>query len=54
MSIALDFADEARQALGAACARNGAEGDLGLAEAGIVGGDDEIAHHRHLAAAPSA
>ena len=48
---ALGLADEARQALGAAEARDGAEVDLGLAEAGGVGGDDEVAHHRQLAAA---
>ena len=35
----------------AASARYRTERDLGLAEARIVGGDDEVAHHRHLATA---
>ena len=47
----LGLADGARQALRAAGAGNDAELDLGLAEARVVGGDDEVAHHRQLAAA---
>jgi hypothetical protein len=35
----------------AAGARHRAEVDLGLAEAGIFGGDDDVAHHRNLAPA---
>ena len=47
----LGLADRARQALRAAGAGDDAELDLGLAELGAVGGDDEVAHHRQLAAA---
>ena len=47
----LGLADGARQALGAASAGHHADGDLGLAELGVVRGDDHVAHHRHLAAA---
>ena len=47
----LGLADRARQALRAAHARHDAELDLGLAELGGVGGDDDVAHHRQLAAA---
>ena len=47
----LGLADRARQALRAAGAGDDAELDLGLAEARGVGGDDEVAHHRQLAAA---
>ncbi len=39
------------QSLGAAAAGNDAEIDFGLAEAGVLGGDDDIAAHRQLAAA---
>ena len=47
----LRFADDAGQALRAARAGDHAELDLGLAELGGVGGEDEIAHHRELASA---
>jgi hypothetical protein len=47
----LRLADEARQALRAAGAGHDADLDLGLAEARLVGGEDEVAHHRQLAAA---
>ncbi|MPL85440.1 hypothetical protein SDC9_31408 [bioreactor metagenome] len=47
----LRLADEAGQPLRAAHAGDDAEVDLGLAELGVLGGDDEIAHHRQLAAA---
>ena len=47
----LGLADRAGQALRSAHAGRDAELDLGLAEFGAVGGDDEIGHHRHLAAA---
>ncbi len=47
----LRLADGAGQALRAAHAGHDAERDLGLAELGLVGGDDEVAHHRELAAA---
>ena len=47
----LGLADKARQALRPAGARHRAELDLGLAEARSVGGDDDVAHHRDLAAA---
>ena len=47
----LGLADEPGQALGAAHARHDAELDLGLAELGVVGRDDEVAHHGELAAA---
>ena len=47
----LGLADRARQPLRAADARDDAELDLGLAEFRVVGGDDEIALHRELAAA---
>ena len=47
----LGLADEAGQPLRAAGARHDAELDLGLAELGGVGGDDEVAHHGELAAA---
>jgi hypothetical protein len=45
------FAHGARQALGAARTGDDAELDLGLAKLGVVGGDDEVAHHGQLAAA---
>ena len=47
----LGLADRPGQALRAAHAGRDAELDLGLAEFGGVGGDDEVGHHRHLAAA---
>ena len=47
----LGLADRARQPLRAAHARRDAELDLRLAELGGVGGDDEVGHHRHFAAA---
>ena len=47
----LGLADRARQPLRAADAGNDAELDLGLAELRVVGGDDDVAHHRELAAA---
>ena len=47
----LGFADRARQPLGAADARDGAERDFRLAEFGGVGSDDDVAHHGELAAA---
>src|SRR6266700_2378504 len=47
----LGFSDGARQALGTADAGNGAERDLGLPEFRVVGGNDDVAHHRELAAA---
>ena len=47
----LRLADEAGQPLRAAGAGDDAELDLGLAEFGGVGGEDEIAHHREFAAA---
>jgi hypothetical protein len=45
------FAHGTRQALRAACAGDDADLDLGLAELGVVSGDDEVAHHGQLAAA---
>ncbi len=47
----LCLADKARQALRSAGPRHRAELDLGLAEPRGVGGDDDVAHHRDLAAA---
>ena len=47
----LGLADRARQPLRAADAGDDAELDLRLAELGVVGGDDEVALHRELAAA---
>mmetsp|Transcript_1261 Transcript_1261/g.3657 ORF Transcript_1261/g.3657 Transcript_1261/m.3657 type:complete len:404 (+) Transcript_1261:1128-2339(+) len=47
----LALAHRTRQALGAAGARHDAQLDFGLAELGAVGRDDEVAHHRQLAAA---
>src|SRR6058998_1234023 len=47
----LGFADGARQALGATRAGQGAELDFRLAELRRFGGEDEVAHHRQLAAA---
>ena len=47
----LGLADRAGQPLRAAHARRDAKLDLGLAEFGLVAGDDEIGHHRQLAAA---
>jgi hypothetical protein len=44
-------ADRARQALRSAHPGNDAELDLGLAELGRIGGDDEVGHHRQLAPA---
>ena len=49
--MALDLPTKRGQPLGAAGARRNAQVDLGLAEPGVVGGDDEVAHHRELAAA---
>ncbi|MNQ90315.1 hypothetical protein D3C85_1056510 [compost metagenome] len=46
----LGLADGAGQALGAAGARQGADLDLRLAEARVVGGDEQVAHHRQFAA----
>ena len=46
----LGLADEAGQALGASGSGRDAQIDLGLAELGIVSGDDEVAHHGQLAA----
>src|SRR5438876_205834 len=51
LSSTTEQRDKARQALRAAGPRHRAEIDLGLAEAGILGGDDDVAHHRDLAAA---
>src|SRR5438445_134283 len=47
----LRLAGEARQPLRAAEARHDAEVDLGLAEPGVVGGDDDVALHGELVAA---
>ena len=47
----LGLADRARQPLRAADAGDDAELDLGLAELGVVGGDDDVAQHGELAAA---
>ena len=47
----LGLADGARETLRAADAGNDPEPDFGLAEFGVVGGDDEIALHRQFAAA---
>ena len=47
----LGLADGAGQPLRAADARHDAELDLGLAELGRVGGEDDVAHHGELAAA---
>ena len=47
----LGLADRAGQALRSAHAGRDAELDLGLAELRAVGGDDEVGHHRQLAAA---
>ena len=47
----LGLADRAGEPLRSAHAGADAELDLGLAELGGVGGEDEVAHHRHLAAA---
>ena len=54
ISIAFDLPTKPGQPLGAAEARHDAEVDLGLAELRGVGGDDEVAHHRELAAAAEA
>lgn len=43
--------DEAREALGAACAGDDAEVDLGLPEFGGGGGEEDVAHHGDFAAA---
>src|SRR5579871_5350217 len=45
----LRLAERTRQALGPAGAGKRAEGDLGLAELGILGGQHDIAHHGDLA-----
>src|SRR6185295_18701319 len=45
------LADGARDALGAAAAGDDPEGDLRLAEAGVLGGDDHVAGERQLTAA---
>ena len=45
------LADHAREPLGAAAAGNDPERDLGLAELGRLGGDDQVAEQRELAAA---
>src|SRR5260370_209271 len=47
----LRLAGEARQAVRAAGPRHRAEVDFGLAEGGVLGGDDDVAHHCDLAAA---
>ncbi len=47
----LGLADRAGQALAAAHPGHHAEGNLGLAELRSIGGDDEVGHHRQLAAA---
>ena len=47
----LGLADGAGQTLGAADTRQHAEVDFRLAEAGVVGGIDEVADHRQLATA---
>ena len=39
-----------RQPLRAACARDGADPDLGLPELGVLGGDEHVAGHRQLRA----
>ena len=51
MSLARDGADQAGQALGPAAAGDDAEQDLGLAEAGPVGRDAQVAGQGQLAAA---
>ena len=50
-SLALAGPDQAGEALGAATAGDDAEQDLGLAEAGVVAGDAQVAGQRQLAAA---
>ena len=45
------LADRAREALRAAAARDDPERDLGLAELGRLGGDDQVADERQLTAA---
>ena len=45
------LADRPRQPLGPAGAGHDAELDLGLAELGVLAGDDQVAAHRQLAAA---
>ncbi len=45
------LADRARQPLAAAAAGNDPERDLGLAELGTFGGDDQVAAERQFAAA---
>jgi hypothetical protein len=47
----LGFANGTRQALGATGAGNDAKFDFRLTKAGVVGGNDEVAHHRQFAAA---
>ena len=47
----LGLADRAGQALRAAGSGDRADIDLGLTEFGVIGGDDDVAHHRKLAAA---
>ena len=49
--MALDLPTKRVKPLRAAGARHDAELDFRLAELGGVGGDDEVAHHRELAAA---
>jgi len=44
--------DGAGQPLRAAAAGDDPQGDFRLAEFGIIGGQDEVAHHRHFAAPP--
>ncbi len=47
----LGLGDRARQALGATGTGQDAEADFGLAKLRIVGGQDDVAHHRQFAAA---
>src|SRR6202040_1743298 len=47
----LCLADKAGETLRSACARYRAEGNFRLSEPGIVGSDDDVAHHRDLATA---
>src|SRR5579875_167355 len=47
----LRLADKAGQALGTTGAGDGAELDFWLSKLGVLRGEDEIAHHRELAAA---
>ena len=51
VQMALDLPTNRGQPLGASGARHGTEIDLGLAELCRISRQDEVAHHRHLAAA---